>query len=176
MHTNPTSLREPNSKSAQEPASSRPAAGSVTKRLGNELMGLMMSGSPGISAFPKTDANLFDWVGTIEGVAGTVYDNLKYKISIHFPSNYPFVAPVIRFETPCYHPNVDLHGNICLDILKDKWSAVYSVTTILLSLQSLLGEPNNDSPLNTEAADLWNNQEEFKEQVLRHYQPIATDD
>jgi len=169
-------LMEPNTKSAHEPASGKPAAGSVTKRLGNELMGLMMSSSPGISAFPKSDANLFDWVGTIHGVDGTVYESLRFKISIHFPSNYPFVAPVIRFETPCYHPNVDLHGNICLDILKDKWSAVYSVTTILLSLQSLLGEPNNDSPLNTEAADMWSNQEGFKEQVIRHYQPIASDE
>ncbi|EJT98515.1 ubiquitin-conjugating enzyme E2, partial [Dacryopinax primogenitus] len=157
------------------PADSKSATGSVTKRLGNELMALMMSSSPGISAFPKSDANLFDWIGTIEGVPGTVYENLKYKISIHFPSNYPFIAPIIRFETPCYHPNVDLHGNICLDILKDKWSAVYSVTTILLSLQSLLGEPNNDSPLNIDAADLWSSQQAFKEQVLRHYQPLVAD-
>jgi ubiquitin-conjugating enzyme E2 C len=54
---------------------------------------------------------------------------------------------------------VDTHGNICLDILKEKWSAVYNVQTILLSIQSLLGEPNNDSPLNGQAAQLWDNQE-----------------
>ena len=132
------------------------------------------------SAFPKSDANLFEWVGTIEGAPGTVskhrvdasalcsssragteqrsqvYAGLTFKICIHFPPNYPYVAPSIRFETPCFHPNVDLNGNICLDILQvgwfrsivlklanifrqDKWSAVYSVNTILLSLQSLLG-------------------------------------
>ena len=62
--------------------------------------------------------------------------------------------------TPCFHPNVDEHGNICLDILKEKWSAAYSVTTVLISLQSLLGEPNNDSPLNTTAAELWDRQAE----------------
>lgn len=45
----------------------------------------------------------------------------------------------MKFETPCYHPNVDQSGNICLDILKEKWSALYDVRTILLSLQSLLG-------------------------------------
>lgn len=44
----------------------------------------------------------------------------------------------MRFLTPCYHPNVDTQGNICLDILKDKWSALYDVRTILLSIQSLL--------------------------------------
>ena len=82
---------------------------------------------------------------------------MRFKISISFPSNYPYAAPTIKFDTPCYHPNVDLTGGaICLDILQvcnpayswrgeiltyvqDKWSAVYSVQTILLSLQSLLG-------------------------------------
>ena len=67
-------------------------------------------------------------------------------------ADYPFKAPSVRFETACFHPNVDQHGNICLDILKEKWSAAYSVRTVLLSIQSLLGEPNNDSPLNAYAA------------------------
>ncbi|EJD02097.1 ubiquitin-conjugating enzyme E2 [Fomitiporia mediterranea MF3/22] len=161
-------------KTAAGPSPSE-GAGSVTKRLGNELMTLMMSSSPGISAFPKTDANLFEWIGTIEGAPGTVYAGLTFKISISFPPNYPYVAPSIRFDTPCYHPNVDLNGNICLDILQDKWSAVYSVHTILLSLQSLLGEPNNASPLNTEAANLWSNQTEFKVQLMKHYRPVGSD-
>jgi len=149
------------------------ASGSVTKRLGSELMQLMMSSSPGISAFPKSDANLFEWVGTIEGPAGTIYDGLTYKIAITFPSNYPYSPPTIVFTSPCYHPNVDLAGNICLDILQDKWSAVYSVTTIMLSLQSLLGEPNNASPLNNEAAELWDSPTEFKVQLMRHYRPLS---
>ncbi|KAI0075485.1 hypothetical protein K474DRAFT_1691817 [Panus rudis PR-1116 ss-1] len=150
------------------------AIGSVTKRLSNELMTLMMSSSPGISAFPKSDANLFEWAGTIEGPAGTVYADLTFKISISFPANYPYAAPTIKFDSPCYHPNVDINGGaICLDILQDKWSAVYSVQTILLSLQSLLGEPNNASPLNPDAANLWDTPDEFKAQVMKHYRPIA---
>lgn len=146
----------------------------MTKRLSSELMSLMMSASPGISAFPKSDANLFEWVGTIEGPVGTVYKGLAYKINISFPANYPFVAPTIKFDasTTCYHPNVDLQGNICLDILQDKWSAVYSVNTILISLQSLLGEPNNSSPLNTDAAGLWNYPEEYKAQVMRYFRAM----
>ena len=47
---------------------------------------------------------------------------------------------MVRFTSPCFHPNVDKHGNICLDILKENWSALYEVRTILLSIQSLLGE------------------------------------
>jgi ubiquitin-conjugating enzyme E2 C len=88
-----------------------------------------------------------------------VYDGLKYTLILKFPASYPYTAPVVTFETTCFHPNVDLAGNICLDILKDKWSASYNVRTILLSIQSLLGEPNNDSPLNAQAAALWENQE-----------------
>ncbi|KAJ1979549.1 Ubiquitin-conjugating enzyme E2 C [Dimargaris xerosporica] len=144
----------------------------VTKRLRSELMSLMMAGIPGVSAFPESD-NMYSWVGTITGATGTVYEGLSFKLSLKFPTNYPYSAPTIRFETPCYHPNVDTAGNICLDILKEKWSAVYNVQTILLSLQSLLGEPNNDSPLNGEAAQLWSNQAEFKKQLLKHYQDHA---
>ncbi|KAL6043891.1 hypothetical protein STEG23_011847, partial [Scotinomys teguina] len=101
------------------------ARGPVGKRLQQEQMTLMMSGDKGISAFPESD-------------------NL----------GYPYNAPTVKFLTPCYHPNVDTQGNICLDILKDKWSALYDVRTILLSIQSLLGEPNIDSTLNTHAAEL----------------------
>mmetsp|Transcript_18620 Transcript_18620/g.38735 ORF Transcript_18620/g.38735 Transcript_18620/m.38735 type:complete len:168 (-) Transcript_18620:41-544(-) len=142
--------------------------GSVTKRLQSELMSLMMSPPKGISAFPSND-NFFNWAGTIKGVEGTAYENLTFKMSLVFPSDYPYSAPTVRFETPIFHPNVDLHGNICLDILKEKWSAVYNVSSILLSIQSLLGEPNNDSPLNCQAAELWENQVEFKKTVVRKY-------
>lgn len=45
----------------------------------------------------------------------------------------------LQFTSPCFHPNVDLSGNICLDILKQQWSALYDVRAILLSIQSLLG-------------------------------------
>lgn len=68
-----------------------------------------------------------------------VYEDLSFRLSLEFPSGYPYQAPTVKFETPCYHPNVDKSGNICLDILKEKWSALYDVRTILLSLQSLLG-------------------------------------
>jgi len=66
------------------------------------------------------------------------------------------------------HPNVDQYGNICLDILKEKWSAVYNVRTILLSIQSLLGDPNLDSPLNGHAASIWSNVAEYKKALLKH--------
>lgn len=68
-----------------------------------------------------------------------VYDGLRYRLSLEFPAGYPYQAPRVKFITTCFHPNVDDQGFICLDILKDKWSALYDVRSILLSIQSLLG-------------------------------------
>ena len=110
--------------------------------LQTELMQLMMSSTPGISAFPDADGNLLSWTATIVGPEGTYYEGLKLKLSFSFPASYPYAPPLVVFKTPIYHPNVDFSGRICLDILKDKWSAVYNVQSVLLSLQSLLGEPN----------------------------------
>jgi ubiquitin-conjugating enzyme E2 C len=53
--------------------------------------------------------------------------------------------------------------------VSDKWSAIYNVQTVLISLQSLLDEPNNESPLNVEAAQLWGNPVEFRKQVLKYH-------
>ncbi|XP_023575848.1 ubiquitin-conjugating enzyme E2 C-like [Octodon degus] len=124
----------------------------------------MMSGDIGISAFPKS-GNLFKLVGTFHGAAGTVYEDLRYKLSLEFPSGYPHNTSTVKFLTLCYHPSVDTQGNICLDILKDKWSALYDVRTILLSIQSLPTEPNMDSPFNTHVAELWKNPTTFKKHL-----------
>ncbi|KAH6950555.1 ubiquitin-conjugating enzyme/RWD-like protein [Fusarium avenaceum] len=143
---------------------------STTKRLQTELMQLMTSPAPGVSAFPSADGNLLSWTATIEGPDDTPYAGLTFKLSFAFPSNYPYAAPTVLFKTPIYHPNVDFSGRICLDILKDKWTAAYNIQTVLLSLQSLLGEPNNASPLNGEAAELWDKDtEEFQKKVLARH-------
>ncbi|KAF9665627.1 hypothetical protein SADUNF_Sadunf16G0142700 [Salix dunnii] len=130
----------------------------------------MMSGESGISAFPEGE-NIFCWKGTISGSKDTVFEGTEYKLSLSFPNDYPFKSPRVKFETSCFHPNVDIYGNICLDILQDKWSSAYDARTILLSIQSLLGEPNISSPLNTQAAQLWSNQEEYRKMIEKLYKP-----
>ncbi|KAK4116174.1 hypothetical protein N656DRAFT_774372 [Canariomyces notabilis] len=151
-------------------------AQNAAKRLQTELMQLMTSPAPGVSAFPSADGNLLSWRATIEGPADTPYSGLTFKLSFEFPSNYPYSPPTVLFRTPIYHPNVDFSGRICLDILKDKWTAAYNTQTVLLSLQSLLGEPNNTSPLNGEAAELWDKDPAlFKTKVLARHKDIEDD-
>ena len=115
---------------------------SLPTRLQSELTSLMMASTPGISAFPDSPEDLTKWTATIKGPSETPYENMSFRLSFDFPSDYPYKPPKVLFKTPIYHPNIDFSGRICLDILKEKWSAIYNVESVLLSLQSLLGEPN----------------------------------
>jgi ubiquitin-protein ligase len=56
---------------------------------------------------------------------------IGYVITYFVLSGYPYQSPTVKFATPCFHPNVDTHGNICLDILKEKWSALYEVNFLI---------------------------------------------
>lgn len=129
---------------------------------------MQMSNNKGISAFPEGD-NVFEWAATITGPAGSPYEGMTFKLKLRFPADYPFTAPTVTFVTPVFHPNVDTVGNICLDILKDKWTAAYSVSTMLLSLQALLQDANCASPLNGPAAQLWPETKAFRAQAVKKY-------
>ena len=93
----------------------------ITCRLQGELCKVMMhcmQPDCGINAFPASESNLFEWNAHIIGPKGCVYEGRKYRLSISYPEDYPFAAPTVKFTDACFHPNVDQHGNICLDILK----------------------------------------------------------
>lgn len=47
-----------------------------------------------------------------------------------------------------YHPNLDLDGNVCLNILREDWKPVLNLQSIAVGLQFLFLEPNPDDPLN----------------------------
>lgn len=68
--------------------------------------------------------------------------------------NYPHEPPKVKCETKVYHPNIDLEGNVCLNILREDWNPVLTINSIIYGLQFLFLEPNPDDPLNKEAAEI----------------------
>ena len=103
-------------------------------------MSLMMGGDLGISAFREED-NIFCWQGTITiGSKDTVFEGTEYKLSLSFPTDYPFKPPKVKFETGCFHPNVDIYGTICLDILQVVFGLCFGIVffkyLMILSLYS----------------------------------------
>ncbi len=126
-----------------------------------------MSGELGIHAdFIGDDITKLN--GHIIGPKDSVYEGFKYNISIILPPQYPIHAPKIMFTTKIYHPNVDMRGEICLDILKDKWTPALNIRTALLSIQAIMTEPNPDSALNGDAAILYTgNREKLREIVCK---------
>ena len=121
------------------------------KRLQKELTDLYTACAESCSAGPKGD-DLFHWQGTIIGPKDTVYEGGVWFLRIDFPTDYPFKPPRISFENKIYHPNISENGGICLDILKDQWSPALTIGKVLLSISSLLTEPNPDDPLAPEVA------------------------
>ncbi len=117
------------------------------KRLLKELNDMKLNDTPNLSAAPIDPNNLFEWNGVILGPIATPYEGGIFNVGISIPRNYPFKPPIFIFKTKIYHPNINSTGSICLDILKGQWSPALTIVKVLLSICSLLSDPNPDDPL-----------------------------
>merc|ERR1712216_221971 len=121
------------------------------KRINKELADIGRDPPSNCSAGPESN-DLFKWQATLMGPPDSPYEGGVFFLDINFPQDYPFKPPNVRFITKIYHCNVNDQGGICLDILKGEWSPALTITKVLLSICSLLTDPNPDDPLVAEIA------------------------
>jgi len=135
-------------------------------RLRREYESIKEKPSDNISVGPEKESDLTKWMATIHGPTETPYEGGIFKVSIDIPSDYPYKPPKLVFKTKIYHPNISPNGSICLDILKTEWSPALTISKILLSLCSLLSDPNPDDPLVPSIAMIYKkNKTEFNRQA-----------
>ncbi|GLJ44267.1 hypothetical protein SUGI_0925880 [Cryptomeria japonica] len=109
----------------------------------------------GVEAAGPVAEDMFHWQATIMGPPDSPYAGGVFLVTIHFPPDYPFKPPKVAFRTKVFHPNINSNGSICLDILKEQWSPALTISKVLLSICSLLTDPNPDDPLVPEIAHMY---------------------
>ncbi|CAG8583824.1 44597_t:CDS:2 [Gigaspora margarita] len=113
--------------------------------------------------------DLFHWQASIRGPDESPYQDGVFFFDIHFPTDYPFKPPKVKFTTKIYHPNINSYGAICLDILRDQWSPALSISKLLLSICSFLTDPNPDNPLVGEAAHTYKTDRTRYNSIVREW-------
>lgn len=127
----------------------------------------------------EDDSNIFVWnIGVMVLNEDSIYHGGYFKAQMRFPNDFPFSPPQFRFTPAIYHPNVYRDGRLCISILHqsgdpmtdepdaETWSPVQTVESVLISIVSLLEDPNISSPANVDAAvDYRKNPEQYKQRV-----------
>lgn len=125
------------------------------------------------------DSNLYDWEILIMGPDGTLYEGGFFKARLVFPKDFPNKPPKMTFQSEMWHPNIYENGEVCISILHDpgedqmsnetadeRWRPILGVEQILISVISMLSDPNDESPANLDAAIMWRNDKSaFKKKV-----------
>ncbi|KAK7507805.1 hypothetical protein BaRGS_00000770 [Batillaria attramentaria] len=155
-------------------------AGSALKRLMAEYKQLTLNPPEGIIAGPINEDNFFEWEALIMGPKDTLFDGGVFPARLTFPPDYPLSPPKMRFTCELFHPNIYPDGRVCISILHapgddpmgyetsaERWSPVQSVEKILLSVVSMLAEPNDESAANVDAAKKWREDRKQFEEIAK---------
>jgi len=138
------------------------------KRIRMELAELSHDPPCNCSAGPKGE-DMFEWVATIMGPSGSPYAGGVFFLDITFPSDYPFKPPKLLMRTKIYHCNINSQGKICLDIIKSNWTPALTISKVLLSICSLLNEPNPKDPLVADIAEQLQKDPEKHNEVAKEW-------
>ncbi|KAK4121094.1 hypothetical protein N657DRAFT_578414 [Parathielavia appendiculata] len=121
-------------------------------------------GSTMTTEFPDPD-NILSFILYIEPDEG-MYKGGRFSFTFNIPASFPHEPPKVLCREKIYHPNIDLEGKVCLNILREDWKPVLNLNAVIVGLQFLFLEPNASDPLNKEAADdLRNSRDGFKRNV-----------
>ena len=123
-------------------------------RLNKELKEMANDPPDNCSASIAND-DIKHWNAIVLGPQGSPFENGIFHIDIFFPDNYPFKAPKFFFKTKIYHPNIDYRGRICLDTINERWTPLMTISKALLSISSILDDPNPDDPMEPDIARIY---------------------
>merc|ERR1712232_354076 len=116
-------------------------------------------------------SDVASFIALLAGPKGSPYEGGVFRIQVHVPRQYPLEPPRMKFETRLFHPNVGrghTPGAICLDILRrEAWSPALTLERTLLSIASLLADPNPNSPMDQEAGRLFSSKKPEYERRVR---------
>ena len=140
----------------------------MIKRIQKELREIERDPPENCSAGPLGD-DIRHWIATIIGPKDSNYEGGIFKLDIKFPDNYPFAHPKIFFITKIFHPNIDYRGDICLDTIKERWTPIMNISKALLSICSLLDDPNPDDPLEPSIARIYKTDREKYNELAKEW-------
>lgn len=83
--------------------------------------------------FPDAD-DILNFVLTIEPDEG-MYRAAKFTFDFNINQNFPHDPPKVRCREKIYHPNIDLEGKVCLNILREDWKPVLNLNAVIVGLQ-----------------------------------------
>lgn len=122
------------------------------------------------------DEDLFRWRLCFQGPENTPFEGGLYEASLTFPNDFPQMPPKMVFKTEMFHPNstrshnsVYPTGEVCISILhppfedpmnpqeklEEKWNPILTMEAVIMSVTSMLVDPNIDSPANVDAAKMF---------------------
>jgi len=151
------------------------ASAASVRALQGELKKIHEDPIEGVLIHLVDESNFFEWDVGVFGAPGTLYEGGYFKAHLSFPQDYPYSPPNFRFVTRMWHPNIYESGEVCISILhppiddpqsgelpQERWNPTQTVRTILLSVISLLNEPNTFSPANVDASIMFRRWQESK--------------
>lgn len=84
-------------------------------------------------AFPNPD-DILNFTLTIEPDEG-MYKGGSFVFTFAVNQNFPHDPPKVKCTQKIYHPNIDLEGNVCLNILREDWKPVLNLNAVVVGMQ-----------------------------------------